>query len=397
MGVAYVNFASAAQASAAVDVFNSQQHSDISKSPLRQRAVLKSCRDAYQQVSQQPYLAQRLKPIDEAHYSAAGLLLLHQPRKGKPEVLLGREIILGGQLTLLGGKRERGESSHITAAREFQEETAYQLQVALHLTPQQGLSLIDRLLADCQVIWLGGYPNGRGNSKYALYIVDIAQGISKLSDMQHLQPQLSEMLLDICDSFVKFQRRQAWSPSVPSGQREMQSLEWMALDSQHVLAAPHHSMGPFLAKMAGSCQPLKEWAVDTVTKHMPAQIQADIKAAQQQARLETPSLQAAVAKLSIPIPKPQAPTSLTDLVTVQPGSPEYQRIQALAPGPLHEIKRVNVPDRESRFDAWRLSLPAQYQTISQVRTWLKSTPYSLSSLLPVFSDLLLSRLSVLAV
>lgn len=368
MGVAYVNFAIAVQAAAAVDMFNSRQHSDISMSPLRQRAVLKSCRDAYQQISQQPYLAQRLKAIDEAHFSAAGLLLVHKPRKGKPEVLLGREIILGGQLTLLGGKRERGESSRITAAREFQEESAYQLHMALHLTRQQGLSLIDRLLADCQVIWLGGSPNGRGNSKYALYIMDIAQGIPKLSDMQHLQPQLSDMLLDVCDSFAEFRRRRAWSPSVPSGQREMQSLEWVALDSQHVLAAPHQSLGPFLGKMATSCQPLKEWAVDTVTQHMPAQIQADIKAAQQQAKLERPNLQTAITKLSTPIPKPQAPTSLTDLVTVQPGSPEYQKIQALASGPLHEIKRVNVPERESRFDAWRLSLPAQYQAISQVST-----------------------------
>ena len=80
--------------------------------------MLKSCRDAYQQISQQPSLAQKLKAVDEAHFSAAGLLLLRTPQKGKPEVLLGHEIILGGQLTLLGGKRERGETSQITAARE---------------------------------------------------------------------------------------------------------------------------------------------------------------------------------------------------------------------------------------------------------------------------------------
>ena len=364
LGMAYINFANAAQAATAVDMFNSRQLSDISRSPLRQRAVLKSCRDAYQQISQQPYLAQKLKPVDEAHFSAAGLLLLRTPQKGKPEVLLGHEIILGGQLTLLGGKRERGETSRITAAREFHEESAYQLQAALHLTPQQGLSLVDRLLADSQVIWLGGGPDGRGNSKYALYLVDIAQGINKLSDMQHLQPSLSDMLLDICNSFANFQKRRAWS--APSGQREMQSLEWVPLDCRHALAAPVQSMGPFLTKMVTGCQPLKEWAVDTVTQHLPAQITADIKAAQLQAKLEKPALQTAIAKLSAPIPKPQAPTSLTDLVTVQQGSPEYQKIQALAAGPLHEIKRVNVPDRESRFDAYRLQLPAQYQAISQV-------------------------------
>ena len=386
MGVAYVNFANAAQAAAAVDMFNSRQHSDISKSPMRQRAVLKSCRDAHQQISQQPYLAQKLKAVDEAHFSAAGLLLVHKPQKGKPEVLLGREIILGGQLTLLGGKRERGESSRITAAREFQEESAYQLQVALHLTPQQGLSLVDRLLADCQVIWLGGSPDGRGNSKYALYIVDIAQGISNLSDLQHLQAQLSDMLQDICISFARFQRRRAWSLSLPSGQREMQSLEWVALSSQHMLAAPLQSMGPFLTKLATGCQPLKEWALDTVTEHMPAQIKAHIKAAQQQAMLEQPSLQAAIAKLKAPVPKPQAPTALTDLVTVQPRSPEYQKIQALISSPLHEIKRVNVPERESRFDAYRLSLPGQHQVISQVIVHsCMPLPHS-SSMLSVVSD-----------
>ena len=101
-------------------MFNSRQLSDISKSPFRQRAALKSCRDAYPQISQQPYLAQKLKPVDEAHFSAAGLLLLRTPQKGKPEVLLGHEIILGGQLTLLGGKHERGKTSRITAARKFQ-------------------------------------------------------------------------------------------------------------------------------------------------------------------------------------------------------------------------------------------------------------------------------------
>ena len=84
LGMAYINFANAAQAAAAVDIFNSRQLSDISKSPFRQRATLKSCRDAYQQVSQQPYFAQKLKAVDKAHFSAAGLLLLHTPQKGKP-------------------------------------------------------------------------------------------------------------------------------------------------------------------------------------------------------------------------------------------------------------------------------------------------------------------------
>ena len=75
-------------------------------------------------------------------------------------------------------------------------------------------------------------------------------------------------------------------------------------------------MGPFLSKMVTGCQPLKEWAVDTVTQHMPAQIKADIKAAQLQAMLEKPGLLAAIKDLNVPIPRPQAPTSLTDLVTV---------------------------------------------------------------------------------
>ena len=361
--LAYVNFPTSAQAAAAVDMLNKRQVSSISRTCMTQRAVLKSSHDAYQQLSSQPYLAAKLTAIDEAHFKAAGVLLMHRPSNGKPEVLLGHEIVHQGRLALLGGKREKGETSRITAAREFQEETGYQLHAAQHLTPQQGSDLVDGLLADSQVIWVAGSPDGKGNSKYALYLVDISQGISKLPAFQHLQSQLPNLLQKLCVKFASFHQH---SLHVPLGQSEMQSLAWIPLSSHTTVTAPSHSLTDFLAKVVASCQPLRKWALDTITEHMPAKLQADIKAAQQQARLETPALNAAVARLQVPIPPPAAPTQLADLVTVQPDSTEYKHVKAMVPGKVHEIKRVVVPEREARFDVWRLGLPRQYQAITNV-------------------------------
>ena len=371
--LAYINFSSSAQAAAAVDMLNSRQVSSISRASMMQRAVLKSSHDAHQQLSSQPYLAAKLTAIDEAHFKAAGILLMHRPSNGKPEVLLGHEIVHQGRLALLGGKREKGETSRITAAREFQEETAFQLQAALHLTPQQGSDLVDVLLADSQVIWVAGSPDGTGNSKYALYLVDISQGISKLPAFQHLQPQLAKLLEKLCVKFASFHQH---GLHMPSGQREMQSLAWIPLSSHTTVTAPTHSLTGFLAKVVTNCQPLQQWALDTITEHMPAKLHADVKAAQLQAQLETPVLNAAVARLQAPIPPPAAPTQLTDLVTVQPGSTEYQHVKAMVPMGVHEIKRVVVPEREARFDAWRLGLPRQYQVVTSV-----SSPHHASAAL----------------
>lgn len=369
--IAYVNFVSSAQAAAAVDKLNSRQKSDAGKSALKQRAMLKSTQQSYQQLSCQAYLAAKLTAVDEAHFSAAGILLLHRPSKGKPEVLLGHETIHHCRLSMLGGKREKGESSRIAAAREFQEETAYQLESALHLSRQQTSELLDILLADSQVIWLGGKPDGSGNAKYALYLVDICQGISKLPKFQHLQATLSDRMQRLCVKFASSQQHSMWRPI---NQSEMQSLEWVPLSSRSVLSAPTQSLADFLTMVVKGCQPLRQWAVDVITEHIPAKLQAQVRAAQQQAHLEKPSLHAAIAKLSVAIPPPAAPTTLTDLVTVQPGSAEYNKVKALMSGQVHEIKRVVVPERKARFDAWGLHLAsknASWQKVTKVSSVCK--------------------------
>ena len=175
---------------------------------------------------------------------------------------------------------------------------------------------------------------------------------------------MADKLDSLCSNLAHF--RYMNSQSTPAAQTA-HGLEWVWLHSKTVIAISQHTVGTFLAKVIPGCQPFRDWALDTVTQHIPARLAAEIRANQQQAVLENPNLQANIARLGTPIPPPQAPTQLTDLVTVQPGSAEYDQIQALIQGPMHELKRVVVPERDSRFDAWRLSLPSAYQAISQVR------------------------------
>ena len=237
----YVSFATAAQASNALDSFNQ----GIARRYLHRhglsRAVLKSSLDKTQ-LSHSAYDAATLSPVDEAYYSSAGLLCVRRSKKNGFEVLLGREH---GKLTLLGGKRNLGECSALTAMREFSEETAYQLGSSLQLLAQ--------LIPKASVIWVGGLES---NAKYALYILDLEHAC----DSKDAAP-----FHRISSNFERLRSSPDWR-RLPVDQQEMQALEWIKLDYQSVLAVKSHTLGSFLGKLVVECQPLRQWASDLLNQ-----------------------------------------------------------------------------------------------------------------------------------
>ena len=359
----YVNFGDSAQAAAAVQSFI------IAYSGSGHRATLKSA-SAGSKMSWVPYFASNLRPVDEDQCLAAGVLLFYRSSSGKCEVLLGEQK---GRLTLLGGMRNRArETSRAAAVREFDEETADQLNIDM---PSHGASTTDSsitagLVAECPVIWLGGMQT---NSKYALYVLDIAKQISELAKYRHLQPRLASVMANLPANFLK-RRKSLGSLMWKQDQLEMSSLQWVQLDAHQVLTLPSKSMNAFLAKLVAECQPLRQFAADTLKAAAVPSLKSNIEAAQEAARQEIPALQSAIAALSRPTLPVQEPTAPSDLVTVPPNSREFQVLQSMVGFPLQglEVKWVEVAAREARFNAWRCTLPSAVQDITQVGCQLSS-------------------------
>ena len=245
----YINFATAMQAAAAADKFNEGITIRFLYKQITTRAVVKSSLNK-SQLNSNAYPAPRLSPADEAYYSSAGLLCLRRSYNGNMEVLLGRQH---GQLTLLGGKRNLGESSCLTAMREFSEETSYQLDQLL----------IAQLIPHASVVWIGG---AESNAKYALYILDLGSISTGSSSSAALQQAVHQQFTGICNRFAKFRNSSAWR-QLPIDQQEMQAIEWVRLDARHVLAARPCSCSPFLSKVMAECRPLQQWAAHTVQQH----------------------------------------------------------------------------------------------------------------------------------
>ena len=243
----YINFATAKQAVAAADKFNEGIITRYLDTHVIARAVVKSVFDK-SQLSYDAYAADRLLPVDEAYYGAAGLLCLRRSRNGHLKVLLGRQH---GRLTLLGGMRNRGESSCLTAMREFSEETSYQLDIGV----------VAQLIPHASVIWVGGADF---NSKYALYILDL-DSPSASSDVP-VPLAVHEQFLSLCARFAELRSSPAWK-GLPSSQREMRALEWVEPDARSVVAVSSSSCSPFLSKLMVECQPLQQWAAYAVQQH----------------------------------------------------------------------------------------------------------------------------------
>ena len=327
-------------------------------------ASLKSARSD-NKLSWTPYMADKLRPADEQNFCSAGVLLLHRNSHGQCQVLLGKQK---GRLTFLGGMRNTAETSTATAARELAEESADQLVLSLRRLSARGTAPVDshftaNLVADCPVIWLGGTNT---NSKYALYIMDIAARISQMPSYSHLEPQLSTALDSLPADFLG--RRQGLLSALWSSSRlEMQSLHWIQLHKSQVLTAASKDMSAFLAKVVAECQPLQQWAANVTSATALPSLQHNIQAAQKAARQEEPALRAAISSLTVPTAPIVQPTAPSDLVSVPPGSREFMHIQSLCKGrPLHEIKRVVVPGRQARFEAWKRFLPVPNRDITQV-------------------------------
>ena len=177
-------------------------------------------------------------------------------------------------------------------------------------------SITAGLIAECPVIWLAGTQT---NPKYALYVLDIAKQMTELAKYRHLQPRLASVMANLPANFLKH-RYNLGSLMWRQDQLEMQSLQWVQLDAHQVLRVPSKSMNAFLAKLVAECQPLRQFAADTLKATAVPSLKSDIEAAQEAARQEMPALQSAIAALSRPIPPVQEPIAPTDLVTVPPNS-----------------------------------------------------------------------------
>lgn len=246
----YFNFATHAAASDAVRSYNSSTLTRHLYKHITSRAILKSSLNK-QQVSQAPYCAKQLRPVDETYFKSAGLLCAKRSASGLVEVLLGREA---GRLTLLGGKHEFGEGSQLTASREFNEETAYQLE------PEAAGALLVSLMPYASVIWVCGAST---NSMYALYVLDIATLPDSTPQSQSLRSAATKQFDTIGPRFAKFRTGAAWK-SLPVAQQEMQALEWFKVHPRHVIAAKQSQLSPFLAKVVSECAPLQEWVTAAI-------------------------------------------------------------------------------------------------------------------------------------
>lgn len=240
----YIDFATAKQAAAAAHKFNEGVVMRYLDTHVIARAVVKSSFDK-RQLSHDAYAADRLLPVDEAYYRSAGLLCLRRSCNGDVKVLLGRQH---GQLTLLGGKRNRGESSCLTALRDFSEETSYQLDIAV----------VAQLMPHASVIWVAG---AESNAKYAMYILDLD---SSCADSDSTVPSaVYQQFHGLCAKFAEFRNSPGWR-KLPTSQREMHGLEWVSLDARSVLGVNTSNCSPFLFKLMAECHPLQQWAAYTV-------------------------------------------------------------------------------------------------------------------------------------
>ena len=91
--------------------------------------------------------------------------------------------------------------------------------------------------------------------------MDFDRDMSQLQDFWHAHHNFSRNLWGLSSSFAHFRRGRS---HVSSSHREMQSLEWVPLGVDHVIAAPQHVLGPFLSKVIFGCHPLKMWATAAV-------------------------------------------------------------------------------------------------------------------------------------
>ena len=99
-----------------------------------------------------------------------------------------------------------------------------------------------------------------------------------------------------------------------------------------------------------------------------ANLQRSIQAASDAAQRQVSHISTYVAQLSVALPRPVA-TLPRDLQPVDSQSAVYKELSAVmatVSKPVRSISRVNAPDREARFNAWRASLPAHLQHVSRV-------------------------------
>ena len=351
----HVCFATSQQAAAAVQQCNSSALKDARNGTAQLFwAALQSSRDA-KAASQKPYIAPKPSAIDAAKFRSAGLLLARKTPDGKSEVLLRTK---SAKLALLSDLRRTGESAELTAIRVLNAAVLHQLPAVFNVQPQSlDHSFAVDLVSQAQVIWLGL----AAAPLQALFIADVDRALARLP--AHVQKQVAPS----ASLSANLQNKVGWRHSATAAQQQpLQDLAWVLLDSQSLLAVPNTQLSSSLAQVVAHCSPLQHWAASLVCSGLRAKLRADIQAAQQQSIQERQAVGRQVAQLSVLTPPVQDPQLPRDLVPVQPGSLEFQALQALFSDRVHSVKRVDVPARQARFQAWQRTLKdhKQISTVS---------------------------------
>ena len=225
------------------------------------------------------------------------------------------------------------------------------LVVSQDTTEDKKIDLVD-------VCWI------RSQQYYVLYLVHVDSTPHLAEDIDHVMDRFSALV-------ANERRGQHYAHASTSSQRQMMSLEWRSLSGLVESQSRKHVRDMFTNDAFGDSV-FQKWISETQVYQHETSMQAMVRSLKQllesdlaKARADLPTLHNdKKAAQQEKIPDVTVAPVVTDLQVLDPTSAEYQSVNSQHNGhnfPVSCIKKVNIPQRVSKYNAYKNSLPSNHR------------------------------------